>query len=457
MFPSTVSLAATIFVFVAVIFLTLKQPTVRIPFIKDPVTIDYGLAPLIGAVTLLLFFTFGRESVVNGIIGTPTIKPYSILILFMSLAYICGSLDLTGFFDYLALLAARAAGNSGKRLFVYFFLLSSVLTLFTSNDIVILTMTPIICYCARNTDADPIPYLVAQFFAANIWSVALYIGNPTNIIVAQAYGLTFLEYSKWMAVPTLVAGATCFALLWFIFRKRIPDKIKAPTVSPEEALKDKNGAIFGIVCFLICLVLLGVSEWIPVEIWVIPFAVFLIMLGRDIYVHYLSSRQLKGLVTHLPAMRLMPWKVVPFAIGSFIMVENLSCAGWIEIFAGGLAQVSTGLIPATIEMGFLSSLVANLVNNQPMTILFTRILEDSSFAVPDLAKRGSMFALIMGSNFGANFSFMGALAGLMWVKICADKGVKITLKEFAKYGAIIMPTLIILSCLALAGELMLWS
>ncbi len=108
-------------------------------------------------------------------------------------------------------------------------------------------------------------------------------------------------------------------------------------------------------------------------------------------------------------------------------------------------------------MGFLSSLVANLVNNQPMTILFTRILEDSSFAAPDMAKRGSMFALIMGSNFGANFSFMGALAGLLWAKICADKGVKITLKEFFKYGIIVMPALILLSCLALALELRFWS
>ncbi len=31
----------------------------------------------------------------------------------------------------------------------------------------------------------------------------LFVGNPTNIIVAQAYRMSFIGYSKWMALPTL--------------------------------------------------------------------------------------------------------------------------------------------------------------------------------------------------------------------------------------------------------------
>ena len=454
MLPQTIELIATIAVFIGVIFLTLKHPTLRIPFLNRVVTIDYGSAPVIGAV-LMLIFPFGRESVVNGITGTATIKPYSILILFMSQAYICCSIDLTGFFDYLALLTARAAANSGKRLFVYLFFLSGLLALFTSNDVVVLTLTPIICYCCRSTDTDPIPYLIAQFFAAHICSMALYVGNPTNIIVAQAYGLTFLEYSKWMAVPTLVATTLCFFLLRFVLRKRIPDRIKVPELAPAAAIKDKAGAIFGVVCFLTGLVLLSISEWLPVEIWEIPFGIALIMLARDVYVNFLSSRRTKN--NGLPAMKLMPWKVAPFAIGYFIIVEDLSRAGWISLFAEGLSKLATELLPATLIMGFLSSLAANLINNQPMTILFTRILENASFVAPELVKRGSMFALILGSNFGTNFTFIGALAGLMWSKICSDKGVTITMKEFLKYGLIVMPVLIVVACLLLVLEIQLWS
>ena len=54
----------------------------------------------------------------------------------------------------------------------------------TSNDIVILTLTPIIAYFCKYTGSDPLPFLFVQFFSSNIWSIILIIGNPTNIIVA---------------------------------------------------------------------------------------------------------------------------------------------------------------------------------------------------------------------------------------------------------------------------------
>ena len=182
----------------------------------------------------------------------------------------------------------------------------------------------------------------------------------------------------------------------------------------------------------------------------------LVMLVRDIHV-YVVAHGMNSLPTHVPTFRMMPWKIIPFAIGSFIMVEDLSASGWLSIFAIGLSKISSDLFKATLGMGFLSSLTSNLVNNQPMTILFTRILSDSSFVTTEVVRKGMMFALIMGSNFGANFTFIGALAGLMWTKICADKGVKITLKEFAKYGIIIMPVLITLACLTLTLEIRLWA
>lgn len=58
------------------------------------------------------------------------------------------------------------------------------------------------------------PYLLAEFAAANLWSMALFVGNPTNIIVAQAYKMSFVGYSKWMLLPTL---GGCL-LLWLSTR-----------------------------------------------------------------------------------------------------------------------------------------------------------------------------------------------------------------------------------------------
>lgn len=146
-------------------------------------------------------------------------------------------------FDYLAAKAVNASQGSGWRLFVAFFALSSVITVATSNDIVILTITPIIVAVTQLAKLDPEPYLFAQFFAANIWSMILVVGNPTNIIVAQAESIEFLQYSRWMVLPTIASGLTCLGVLSFIFRKDIPTRVEVPLMDPMLRFRDISGAV----------------------------------------------------------------------------------------------------------------------------------------------------------------------------------------------------------------------
>ena len=66
----------------------------------------------------------------------------------------------------------------------------------------------------------------------------------------------------------------------------------------------------------------------------------------------------------------------------------------------------------------------------------------------------AVLATTIGSNLGANITPIGALAGIMWMSILRDKEVKLTFKEFVKYGLLITP-LTLLACLGvLAAEFM---
>ncbi len=454
-----------LFIFPLVIIFVIKPMRIRIWGTKYSFLLDFSLSPILGILLLLVTNCIGWDCLYNGIVGNDKIRPYTILILFNALAYICVSLDKTGFFSYLALWTAKKAGNSGPKFFLYFFILSSVLTIFTSNDIVILTLTPLICYFTHYTKINPIPYLIAEFFAANIWSVALYIGNPTNIIVAEAYKLSFLEYSAWMVLPTIVAGFSCLTLLWIVFRKQIPQFITPPEIIPNTALKDKFGAIFGIASLMVCLFLLSISFWLNWEIWKICLFTCFVVMVRDLLLDMINLYKIKtssekDLLNQtknsnfLSVIKRMPWKIVPFVVGMFTLVEALSQCGWISKFAMFISMCSTNIFTSVFFMGFLSSLVADLINNQPMTILFTQITQNNAFLVASpLIKQGSMFALIMGSNFGANFTLIGALAGIMWSSIMADKGIVISYRKFAYHGFLIMPIVVALACLVLALEL----
>jgi len=444
MFLSDLSLVS-ILVFVATIFLVFKHPTIRIPFTSKYFRIDYGSAPIVGVIILFVTGSVGIDTITRGIIGGANVKPYSIIILIMSLSYICVSLDFTGFFEYLSLRVVGISGNSGKRLFIYFFLLTAFLTLFTDNDIVILTMTLIIFYVSKNVGMDPIPLLFAQFFAVNTLGMALYIGNPTNIIAADAYGLSFVEFARWMFLPSIFAAASCLLLLWLVFRRRIPREIKTPKIDPHSALKNRTWALFGSIV-LACTILF-ISLPIGVPLWTITLFFAIVMFLYNVVSHRSS----------IPAISSrMPWKIVPFLIGLFIIVESLASTGWTDLFASQLSKISGSLITTVFGIGFLSSLAAGVMNNHPMTIFFVKALQSPSFAAPHPTQLGSTLALIAGSNFGANFTLIGALAGIMWAKILSDKGCSISFSEFSKYGFLIMPLVVTVACLTLVAELAMW-
>ncbi|KAG0001836.1 hypothetical protein BGZ79_004093 [Entomortierella chlamydospora] len=156
----------------------------------------------------------------------------------------------------------------------------------TSNDVVILTMTPFLVYFSHAVDLiTPVAFLMAEVQTANIASMTLYIGNLTNVVACQAYNISFIEYSAWMILPTIAAIAVCYIMLRINFRKEkyIPVVLKSPEVDPRSCLVDPVGAIFGLsvlTCSLICLI--GTS-FAHVSVWIVtgPFA--LITLCRDIW------------------------------------------------------------------------------------------------------------------------------------------------------------------------------
>lgn len=79
-------------------------------------------------------------------LGDENLQPYAILILFFSLSYVSVALDVTGAFAFIALEATKVAGHSGTKLFFVIYVLAAVMTLVANNDIVVLTLTPIVCY-----------------------------------------------------------------------------------------------------------------------------------------------------------------------------------------------------------------------------------------------------------------------------------------------------------------------
>lgn len=388
----------------------------------------YWLITLTGAVFALIFGGTDIADVGKALIADTAINPVKILALFLAMTVLSIYLDELGFFRFLASVALKHAKTGQKKLFFYLYATVSVLTVFTSNDVIILSFTPFICYFSKNAKIDPVPYLVAEFVAANTWSMALIIGNPTNIYLATASGLDFIGYIKYSLFPTLFGGTVALGVLFLLFRKKLSAPL--PGEAENAVIEDKLSLAVGIVHLAVCTVLLAVSSYAGFEMWIVALCATgsLFLINAIIFiVRRKKPAALFGCV------RRAPYQLIPFVLSMFVIIVILDNSGATRI----IGEVLGADLPI-LKYGVASFFAANLINNIPMSVLFSSVIASTDGA----AGLPAVFATIIGSNLGALLTPVGALAGIMWGALIDGHDVRFGFVDFLKTGAVVaIPTL----------------
>ncbi len=151
------------------LLLILRRPYLSVSLGKRHIRVQtYFMGALLGPVMIMGFGFLSYSDVSRSISGSDAMQPGGVLALFLAMVFMSIFLDITGFFEMCARYALRYARADGTRLFFAVTLTVSLLTVFTSNDIVILTFTPFIYYFTRNAGLDPRPYL-----GLRMWWVAV--------------------------------------------------------------------------------------------------------------------------------------------------------------------------------------------------------------------------------------------------------------------------------------------
>lgn len=385
----------------------------------------YPLVALTGCLILLVTGLLPLSEYLDGLTRNTSVNPIKILLLFFSMTFLSVYLDEAGMFRYLAGVTLKRAGTSQKKLLLYLYLTVSLLTVFTSNDIVVLTFTPFICYFAKSADIDPIPYLVTEFVAANTFSMVFIIGNPTNIYLATSAGIGFLPYAKVMVFPTLAAGAVVWIVLRILFRKELRKEITTTVESSK--LKNKQAVILGSAHLLFCTVLLVLSSYMDFPMWVIALGTAGSLVMTTLIVSKIGGWRPKLIGRSIVRL---PWPLIPFILPMFALVLAMNRSG----ISGHIAGI-LGTGNSVFTYGVTSTITANLINNIPMSVLFSSL-------IPHSGGNGPIFASIIGSNLGAYLTPIGALAGIMWMSILKTTGVHYTFGRFTKYGfCVVIPAL----------------
>ncbi len=379
---------------------------------------SYWIVVSSGALLILLSGAIDVKLLWQGLINDNAMNPVKLVILFIMMTFFSLFLDELGFFKWAAYLILKKVNHNQIMLFISLYFLVSLLTIATSNDVIILTFTPLVIYFAREAKIKPLPYLFGILTAANTWSIMLIVGNPTNMYLALNVGADFINYFKVMFLPAIGAGISGLIVLLLLFHKDLKQPFTGTDTSV--ALKDKPLTFITLFMMVTMLVLLAMASFINLELYLI---VLIMALALSLFaIIYLLLRKAK-LTIIFNAYKKAPWTFIPLVLGMFVLVETLKQSGALTSFA---TLLTSGNI--IINYGFSSFITSNLMNNQPMSMLFSEML----YVVNEDVRLKAMYASVIGSNLGVLITPLGALAGLMWMNILKHGDVKLTFFSYVK-------------------------
>ncbi|KAG6840306.1 hypothetical protein C0991_007631 [Blastosporella zonata] len=251
---------------------------IRLPYLgRRRVWINLTTAPIIAIAILWASQCLGGTQIRNGIVGTDDIKPYNILILFITLAYMAITLDITGVLQAAAFWVSNKGGSNTRKLFFYFYVMLTLLSVLLGNDPVILSGTAFLVYYTAATNLEPLAWLMAEFAAANTSSMVLFVGNPTNVVICEGFLVNNAAFTAYTILPFLACSVSCYIALFVQFRaeKHLPRKVPhTAKLNAREVLRDPIGAWVGSFILGTCLVVIIVVSFFKVDVWKIslPFA-----------------------------------------------------------------------------------------------------------------------------------------------------------------------------------------
>ena len=384
--------------------------------------VNRTVAALTGAAIIVSFGIVEQEEAATEFIDWNTIG------LLAGMMIIVAILEKTGVFEYLAIKSAQWGRARPGRILILLALVTAILSAFLDNVTTVILMVPVTFVIAEALDSDPIPFLLTQVMASNIGGASTLIGDPPNILIGSAAGLTFAEFVINLTPVVLITLPAVLGLLYLLFRRQLHGSKDA-----EEAIMamDARGSIRDRVLLRKCLTVLSVV------ILAFFFHGLLHLEAATIAVFGAAALLLYTRSDVEEVLREVEWPTLLFFVGLFVLVGGLEVTGFIDKIAELLTGVAGG---ATATTAFIvvwgSGIASGIVDNIPFTATMIPVIHDlaETEGLSEAETKPLWWALALGADFGGNLTLIGASANVVVAGMSERAGQRISFLKFLAYG-----------------------
>ena len=172
--------------------------------------LNRAIVALLGAGLMITLGLLNQEQAVEGI-------DFNTLALLTGMMLIVAIARRSGIFQYVAIISAKAARASPAGILAMLGIVTALLSALLDNVTTVLLIAPVTLVICRELGVKAYPFLFAEIFASNIGGTATLIGDPPNIIIGSAAGLTFMDFVHALTpVVIVILAVNCLAihLIW---------------------------------------------------------------------------------------------------------------------------------------------------------------------------------------------------------------------------------------------------
>jgi Na+/H+ antiporter NhaD/arsenite permease-like protein len=389
--------------------------------------LNRAIVAILGGALMLIAGILDQDQAVGG-------QDFNTLALLVGMMLLVAIARPCGMFQFLAFWSAKLARGRPGLLLALLSLITAVVSAVLDNVTTVLLIAPVTLVITAEMRLPSFPFLFTEVMASNIGGTGTLIGDPPNILIGSATGLSFNAFLIHLCPIIAIILAVQVAIGQLIWGRRLhstPEaRARVLAFRPRDAIAD--WALLVKSLFVIALVLVGFTLGSrfglkPGSI-AIAGAALLLMLDNWQRSPEEQSRRVQSNFAEVG------WITIFFFVGLFVIVAGVSHAGVLNWLAGVIVKFTgSSLSMACLLVLWASALLSALIDNIPFVATMIPVIKSMGSSLGgDEALQPVWWALSLGACLGGNGTLIGASANLTVAGIAERNGVSFGFLAFLK-------------------------